>query len=88
MKFHLMFVNFIFSSVCIFEWPPFWKELLTRLTICSLCIFFISRFGLEGLILVLNVPFPFSLHTFSVSIKRNFRQFDLRYNSIYYGYLA
>ena len=27
-----------FSSVCVAEWLPFGKELLTRLTICSLCI--------------------------------------------------
>ena len=88
MTFHLMFVNFIFSSVCIFELPPFGEELLTRLTICSLCILFISRFGLEGLIWVLNAPLHVSLHTFSVSIKRNFRTLDLRYNSLYYGYPA
>ena len=25
-----------FSSVCVAEWPPFGKELLTRLIICSL----------------------------------------------------
>ena len=32
---HLMFVQIIFSSVSVAEWPSFWKELLTRLTICS-----------------------------------------------------
>ena len=36
--FHLMFVHITFSSVCDAEWPSFGKELLTRLTICSLCI--------------------------------------------------
>ena len=36
--FHLIFVNIILSSVWDAEWPPFGKELLTRLTICSLCI--------------------------------------------------
>ena len=36
-KFNLMFVH-IFSSVWVAEWLPFRKELLTRLTICSLCI--------------------------------------------------
>ena len=32
--FHLTCVNIIFSSVWVAEWPPFWKQLLTRLTIC------------------------------------------------------
>ena len=36
--FHLIFVYIILSSVYVAEWPPFGKELLTRLTICSLCI--------------------------------------------------
>ena len=36
--FHLMFVAIIFSSVWVAEWPPFGKELLTRLAICYLCI--------------------------------------------------
>ena len=31
--FHLMCVYIIFSSVWVAEWPPFWKELITRLTI-------------------------------------------------------
>ena len=35
---HLMCVHIISSSVWVTEWPPFGKELLTRLTICSLCI--------------------------------------------------
>ena len=39
MTFHLMFVRIIiFSSVWVAESPPFGKELLTRLTICSFCI--------------------------------------------------
>ena len=29
--------SYYFSSVWVAEWPPFWKLLLTRLTICSLC---------------------------------------------------
>ena len=33
-----MFADIIFFSVCVAEWLPFGKELLTRLTICSLCI--------------------------------------------------
>ena len=41
----------------------FWKELLIRLTVCSLCIkticiLFISHFGLEGETLVLIAPVP------------------------------
>ena len=33
-----MFIHIILSSVLVAEWPPFRKEPLTRLTICSLCI--------------------------------------------------
>ena len=36
--FHLMCVHIIFSSVSVAEWSPFGKQLLIRLTICSLCI--------------------------------------------------
>ena len=35
-SFHLMCVHTIFSSVLVAEWPYFGKELLPRLTICSL----------------------------------------------------
>ena len=38
MPFHLMYGHIIFSSVWVAEWPPFGKEQLIRLTICSLCI--------------------------------------------------
>ena len=67
-----MCVHIILSSVWVAEWPPFGKELLTRLTICSLCILLfvilvISRFGFEGWIWGLNpsvpglcIPFYFS----------------------------
>ena len=43
--FHLTCVNIIFSSVWVAEWPPFVKKLLTRLTICSLCILTICTFS-------------------------------------------
>ena len=39
MTFHLMFVNIIFSTVLVAEWPHFGEKLHSRLTICSLCIF-------------------------------------------------
>ena len=42
--FHLMFVNIIFSSVNVAEWPPFGNELLTRLAIYSLCTSTICNF--------------------------------------------
>ena len=70
--FHLMCVHIIFSSVWVAEWPPFGKELLTRLTICSLCILtiynsIISRFGFEGgiWILIAHVPGLCILITFT-----------------------
>ena len=59
MAFHLTCVHIIFSSDWVAEWPPFGKLLLTRLTICFLCIFLvISRFGFEGWIWVLIAEVP------------------------------
>ena len=43
--FHHMCVHIIFSSVWAAEWPPFGKEVLTWLTICSLCILSICNFS-------------------------------------------
>ena len=43
--------SFYFNSVCVAEWPPFRKELLTRLTICSLCILTICIFFFPSLVL-------------------------------------
>ena len=45
--------SYYLSLVWIADWPSFGKELLTRLTICSLCIlticnFVIPHFGFEG----------------------------------------
>ena len=45
MAFHHMFVNIISSPVYVAEWPPFGKELLYRLTICSLCSLTIYNFN-------------------------------------------
>ena len=39
--------SYYFSSDWVAECPPFWKGLLTRLIICSLCILNIC-FGFEG----------------------------------------
>ena len=55
--------SYHFSSVWFGEWPPFGKELLIRLTICSLCILtiiilVISRFGFERWIWGLIASFP------------------------------
>ena len=36
--FHFMFVHCAFDSVGVAEWPPFWRWLPARLTICSHCI--------------------------------------------------
>ena len=40
-----MLDHIIFSSVWVAEWPALWKELLKRLTICSLCSFTICNFS-------------------------------------------
>ena len=45
MTFHLTCVHVIFTSVWVAEWPPFRKNLLTRLTICPLCILVICNFN-------------------------------------------
>ena len=45
MTFHLMCVHISFSSVWVAERPSFGKELLPRLTICSLCILTICNFS-------------------------------------------
>ena len=43
--FYLMFFHIFFSSVWVAEWPPFGKELHTRLTICFHCILTICNFS-------------------------------------------
>ena len=48
--FHLMFDHYTFNSILIAKWPPFEKQLRTRLAICTYCILsistlFISHFG-------------------------------------------
>ena len=43
--FHLTCVHFIFCPVWVAEWPSFRKKLLTRLTVCSLCVLTIFNFG-------------------------------------------
>ena len=43
--FHIMYVRIIFCLDWVAEWPPFGKELLTRLTVCSLCILNICNFS-------------------------------------------
>ena len=64
-EFHItcMCVHIICSSVWVAEWPLFGKELLTRLTICTLCILTICNFsyfpfGFEGWIGVLIASVP------------------------------
>ena len=70
--FHLICVHIILVRFWVAEWPPFGKELLTRLTICSLCILtiynsIISRFGFVGgiWILIFLVPGLCILITFT-----------------------
>ena len=54
-----------FSSVYVAEWPPFWKELLTRLTVCSLYILTICNFSYFPF-MVLMAGFGFRLLQFLV----------------------
>ena len=65
--FHFMFVYYTLSSVWVAEWPPFGKELPSRLTICSHCIMSICNiyfFPLLVLTLVLRDPYRsgFAMH--------------------------
>ena len=55
MTFHLTCVHIIFSSVLVADWPPFGKELLSRLTIYSLCILAICNFSWIW-VLIASVP--------------------------------
>ena len=69
--FHFMFVHYTFSSVWVAEWPPLWKKLPSRLTICSHCIlsicniYLFSRFGFKSGICLLIAPVP--VHCFSIT---------------------
>ena len=56
--FHLMCVHIIFSSVWVAEWPALGKELLIRLTICSLCFLTICKSSFFP-VLVLRAGFGF-----------------------------
>ena len=61
---------FILFIVWVAEWPPFGKELLIRLTICSLCIFTIYNlryfpFWFLGLDLDSDCFSSWPLHTFN-----------------------
>ena len=78
MTFHLMCVHIVFNLVWVAEWPSFGKELLTRSTICSLCILticnlVISRFGFKDWIWVLIASVPglciFLLFFFLLNIR-------------------
>ena len=70
MTFHLMCVHIMFSSFSLAEWPPFGKELLTRLTICSLCILTICNIShFLFWVLIASVPDLCILFT---SIPRGF----------------
>ena len=64
--FKLKFVQIIYSSLKVAEWPTFGKELLTRLTISSLCILTICNFCYFPF-LVLKPRFGFWLPKFLVS---------------------
>ena len=55
MTFYLMLVHIISSSVWVGEWPPFGKELVTRIVICSLCI--LTTYVFVILVLVLGTGF-------------------------------
>ena len=76
MTFHLMFVHIIIVT----EWPSFGKELLPRLTICSLWILTLCNlsyflFWFEGWIwiLIASVPDFCILFTFVLNVCCCFR---------------
>ena len=64
----------IFSEVEVAEWPSVLKQLLTQLTVCSLCSISIcnsSRFQFwsEGMTLVLIAPVPGHCLTFTLRVE-------------------
>ena len=68
----------IFSSVWIVEWPSFGKELLTRLTICSLCI-----------LTIYNVRyFPFWFEDWVWDLIASFPGFCILFTSIHVRHLS
>ena len=71
MTFYLMFLYY-FSSAKVAELPRLGKELLTRLTICSVCIFVISRFGFECGVWVLIAPVP--SHSILITFSSSYTQ--------------
>ena len=86
MTFHLTCVNIILSSVWIAEWPPFGKWLLTRLTICSLCILSICNysyfpFWFEGWIPDLCILFTF--YTCHTQFRARYIRHSLAYLVLY-----
>ena len=58
-------VHIIFSSVSVAEWPAFGKYLLTRLTICSICVLTICNISYFPF-LVLSAGFGFRLLQFLI----------------------
>ena len=67
--FRLTCIHIIFCSVLVAEWPPFGKQLLTQLTIFSLCILTLCSFSYFpfwslGSDLVSDCFSSRSLHTF------------------------
>ena len=38
-------IRVVLASACVAGWPPFGKKLLTRLTICSLCVLTMCSFS-------------------------------------------
>ena len=69
--FHHLFVHYTINSGWIAGWPPFGKQLLARLAICSHCLLsififlFISHFGFKsgGWLSIAPVP----VHCFSIT---------------------
>ena len=68
----------MFGSVKVAEWPPSGKELLTLLTICSLCIFSVCNFYYfpfwfeDGILVwVVLVPCHCLLDAFMQSVQVN-----------------
>ena len=58
--FHLIYVHIIFRSVWVVAWPPFGKELISWLTICSLCTVTICNYSFVPF-LVMRAGFGFCL---------------------------
>ena len=83
--------HIIFNWVWVAEWPPFGKELLTRLSICCLCILTICIFSYfpfrcKGLHLGSDCFRSWSVHTLTFTRVTTYDDFSGQFFSYFLDY--